>query len=55
MFGSVVHRKAAEDAKKDFYRTLAPYMPIVWLNVSDNVDWVLQTLTVLSVQENEED
>ena len=29
---------------------LAPYMPIVGLNVSNNFDWVLQSIDVFSVQ-----
>ena len=33
-----------------FYATLAPYMPIVWLNESNNFDWVFQSICVLSVQ-----
>ena len=30
--------------------TLAPYIPIVWLNVPNNSDWVLQSIGILSVR-----
>jgi hypothetical protein len=45
----IFYRIDAKDANI-YFHLLGPYMPIVYLNVSNNFDWVLQSINVLSVQ-----
>jgi hypothetical protein len=37
-------------SERSLGKSLVPYVPIVWLNVSNNFDWVLQSIGFLSVQ-----